>query len=49
MGRSGDGQVVSAFAFYSDDQSSNSAEVFNFERKLTKASPGMAQFLKIIL
>ena len=33
MGRGG-GQVVSVLAFYSDDPSSNPAEVYNFSVKL---------------
>ena len=33
MGRGG-GQVVSVLAFYSDDPSSNPAEVYNFPVKL---------------
>ena len=33
-GRRGGGQVVSVLAFYSDDPSSNPAEVYNFSVKL---------------
>ena len=51
MGRGG-GQVVSVLAFYSDNPSSNPAEVYNFSVKLllkrtkikTKKRPGLAHF-----
>ena len=52
MGRGG-GQVVSVLAFYSDDPSSNPAEVYNFSVKLllkrtkiNKKRPGLAHFFK---
>ena len=34
LGRGSGGQVVSVLAFYSDDPSSNPAEVYNFSVKL---------------
>ena len=50
LGRGG-GQVVSMLAFYSDDPSSNPAEVYNFSVKLllkrtkiNKKRPGLAHF-----
>ena len=52
MGRGGR-QVVSVLAFYSDDPSSNPAEVYNFpvklllkRTKINKKRPGLAHFLK---
>ena len=49
----GGGQVVSVLAFYSDDPSSNPAEVYNFSVKLllkrtkiNKKRPGLAHFKK---
>ena len=49
----GGGQVVSVLAFYSDDPSSNPAEVYNFSVKLLlkrmkkkKQRPGLAHFKK---
>ena len=49
----GGGQVVSVLAFYSDDPSSNPAEVFNFSVKLllkrtkiNKKRPGLAHLKK---
>ena len=52
MGRGG-GQVVSVLAFYSDDPSSNPAEVYNFSVKLllkrtkiNKKEAGVGPFLK---
>ena len=49
----GGGQVVSVLAFYSDDPSSNPAEVYNFSVKLllkrtkiNKKEAGLAHFLK---
>ena len=53
MGRGG-GQVVSVLAFYSDNPSSNPAEVYNFSVKLllkrtkikTKKRPGLAHLKK---
>ena len=51
MGRGG-GQVVSVLAFYSDDPSSNPAEVYSFFRNIrlekNKKGPGSAHFLKIV-
>ena len=53
MGRGG-GQVVSVLAFYSDDPSSNPAEVYNFSVKLllkstkiNKKRPGLAHLKKM--
>ena len=50
MGRGG-GQVVSVLAFYSDNPSSNPAEVYNFSvilllkrTKINKKRPGLANF-----
>ena len=50
LGRGG-GQVVSVLAFYSDDPSSNPAEVYNFSVKLllkrtkiNKKEAGLAHF-----
>ena len=55
MGRGG-GQVVSVLAFYSDNPSSNPAEVYNFSvilllkrTKINKKRPGLANFLKKIV
>ena len=52
MGRGG-GQSVSVLAFYSDDPSSNPAEVYNFSvkfllkrTKINKKRPGLADFLR---
>ena len=52
LGRGG-GQVVSVLAFYSDDPSSNHAEVYNFpvnfllkRTKINKKRPGLAHFYK---
>ena len=52
MGRGG-GQVVSVLAFYSDDPSSNPAEVYNFSVKLllkrtkiNKKEAGVGPFFK---
>ena len=52
LGRGG-GQVVSVLAFYSDDPSSNPAEVYNFSVKLllkrtkiNKKEAGVGPFLK---
>ena len=49
----GGGQVVSVLAFYSEDSSSNPAEVYNFSVKLllkrtkiNKKRPGLAHFFK---
>ena len=54
MGRGG-GQVVSMLAFYSDDPSSNPAEVYNFSVKLllkrmkiNKKEAGVGHFKKKI-
>ena len=51
MGRGG-GQVVSVLAFYSDDPSSNPAEVYSFFRNIriekNKKGPGSAHFLEKI-
>ena len=51
----GGGQVVSVLAFYSDDPSSNPAEVYNFSVKLllkrtkiNKKRPGLTHFFKKI-
>ena len=54
MGRGGGGgQVVSVFAFYSDDLSSNPADAYNFSvnlnlkrTNLNKKRPGLAHFFK---
>ena len=50
---SGGGQVVSVFAFHSDDPSSNPAEIYNFSVKLllkrtsiNKKESGVGPFLK---
>ena len=47
----GGGQVVSVLAFYSDDQSSNPAEVYNFsvkivieKKKINKKEAGVGPF-----
>ena len=52
----GGGQVVSVLAFYSDNPSSNPAEVYNFSVKLflkrtkiNKKRPGLAHFLTIYI
>ena len=49
----GGGQVVSVLVFYSDNLSSNPAEVYNFSVKLllkrtkiNKKRPGLAHFFK---
>ena len=49
----GGGQVVSVLAFYSDDPSSNPAEVYNFSvkfllkrMKINKTEAGVGPFLK---
>ena len=54
-GRRGGGQVVSMFAFYSDDPSSNLADAYNFfcnicvwKVKIKKKEAGMVHFLKKI-
>ena len=55
MGRGG-GQVVSVLAFYSDDPSSNPAEVYNFSVKLllkrtkiNKKEAGVGPFKKMCI
>ena len=55
MGRGG-GQVVSVFAFYSDDPSSNPADVYSFSVKFVfeknenkQKEAGLAHFLRIIV
>ena len=50
----GGGQVVNILAFYSDDPSSNPAEVYNFSVKLLKRTkinkkkPGLAHLKKVM-